>query len=147
VAVGTALLPLLSRQVRAGHAAAAIHSQNRALEFALFLTLPAAAALAVIPEEVVRVLYERGAFSPETTMITARALSVFAIGLPAFVMIKVFTPGYFAREDTKTPMRFAAVAVAVNVALALGLLLAWTRLRRAQRERDTADPPRGEGHT
>jgi putative peptidoglycan lipid II flippase len=67
------------------------------------------------------VLYERGAFTPATTEITSRALAIFALGLPAFVMIKVFTPGYFAREDTKTPMIFAGVAVATNVTLALTL--------------------------
>jgi putative peptidoglycan lipid II flippase len=121
IAIGVVLLPELSRTLKAGYHREAGHTQNRALDFALFLTLPAAAALAVISVAVVRVLYERGAFGPETTETTARALSIFALGLPAFVMIKVFTPGYFAREDTRTPMRFAAVAVAVNVALALTL--------------------------
>lgn len=121
VAIGVVLLPELSRALKAGHFREAAHNQNRALEFALFLTLPAATALAIIAEEIVRVLYERGAFSPETTASTANALAVFGLGLPAFVMIKVFTPGYFAREDTRTPMLFAGVSVAVNVALALTL--------------------------
>jgi putative peptidoglycan lipid II flippase len=121
VAIGVVLLPELSRALKAGHFREAAHNQNRALEFALFLTLPAATAIAVMAEEIVRVLYERGAFSPETTNATANALAVFALGLPAFVMIKVFTPGYFAREDTKTPMLFAGIAVALNVALALTL--------------------------
>jgi putative peptidoglycan lipid II flippase len=121
IAIGVVLLPELSRALKAGHQREAQHNQNRALEFALFLTLPAATALSMISIVVVRVLYERGAFSPETTEITASALSIFALGLPAFVMIKVFTPGYFAREDTKTPMLFAGIAVAANVALALTL--------------------------
>ena len=121
IAIGVVLLPELSRALKAGHNIEAAYSQNRALEFALFLTLPAATALAIISEVVVRVLYERGAFSPETTLITSGALGIFALGLPAFVMIKVFIPGYFAREDTRTPMIFAGVAVAVNVALALML--------------------------
>jgi putative peptidoglycan lipid II flippase len=121
VAVGVVLLPELSRSLKAGHHREVAHNQNRALEFALFLTLPAATALAIIAVSVVRVLYERGAFSPETTAITARALSIFALGLPAFVMIKVFTPGFFAREDTRTPMLFAGISVAVNVALAVTL--------------------------
>ncbi len=121
IAIGVVLLPELSRALKAGHNREATHNQNRALEFALFLTLPAATAIAVIAVAIVRVLYERGAFTPETTAITARALAIFGLGLPAFVMIKVFTPGYFAREDTKTPMRFAGVAVGVNVALALSL--------------------------
>lgn len=121
IAIGVVLLPELSRALKAGYKREAEHNQNRALEFALFLTLPAATAISIISIVVVRVLYERGAFSPETTDITARALAVFALGLPAFVMIKVFTPGYFAREDTKTPMMFAGISVATNVALALTL--------------------------
>jgi putative peptidoglycan lipid II flippase len=99
----------------------AANLQNRSVEFALFLTLPAAGALLVMSEAIVRVLYERGAFSTDTTHSVAAALAVFGLGLPAFVMIKAFTPGFFAREDTKTPMRFAAISVAVNVALALAL--------------------------
>jgi putative peptidoglycan lipid II flippase len=121
IAVGVVLLPELSRALKAGHLREAAHNQNRALEFALFLTLPAATALAVIAVAVVRVLYERGAFSPETTETTARALAIFALGLPAFVMIKVFAPAFFAREDTRTPMLFAGISVVVNVALALTL--------------------------
>jgi len=121
IAIGVVLLPELSRALKAGHQREAVHNQNRALEFALFLTLPAAAAIATIAVVIVRVLYERGAFTPETTAITASALSVFAIGLPAFVMIKVFTPGYFAREDTRTPMLIAGASALLNVALALSL--------------------------
>lgn len=121
IAIGVVLLPELSRTLKAGHQREATHTQNRALEFALFLTLPAATAIAVLATAIVRVLYERGAFTPETTATTAHALAIFGLGLPAFVMIKVFTPGYFAREDTRTPMIFAGVAVAVNVTLALTL--------------------------
>jgi putative peptidoglycan lipid II flippase len=119
IAIGVVLLPELSRALKAGHMREAAHNQNRSLEFALFLTLPAAAALVVIPEEVVRVLYERGAFSVATSGIVARALAVFALGLPAFVLIKVFQPGFFAREDTKTPMYAAAAAMVTNIALSL----------------------------
>ncbi len=121
VAIGVVLLPELSRSLKAGHHREATHNQNRALEFALFLTLPAATAIAILSVPIVRVLYERGAFTPETTEIAARALAIFGLGLPAFVMIKVFTPGYFAREDTRTPMIFAGIAVGVNMALALTL--------------------------
>ena len=121
IAVGVVLLPELARALKAGHMRDAANLQNRSLEFALFLTLPAAAALWVMAPEIVRVLYERGAFSPATTHTVARALAIFGLGLPAFVMIKAFTPGYFAREDTRTPMVFAAISVVVNVTLALTL--------------------------
>jgi putative peptidoglycan lipid II flippase len=121
IAVGVVLLPELARALKAGHMREAATIQNRSVEFALFLTLPAAAALLVISDDIVRVLYERGAFSVATTDKVAGALAVFGLGLPAFVMIKAFTPGYFAREDTRTPMIFAGIAVAVNVTLALTL--------------------------
>jgi len=122
VAVGTALLPLLSRQIKSGDAAAALNSQNRALEFALLLTLPAAAALFVMPETLVGALFERGAFSAEATHKTAMALMVFACGLPAFVLVKAMSPGYFAREDMSTPIKIGALCVAVNIAIALALM-------------------------
>ncbi|WP_026380584.1 murein biosynthesis integral membrane protein MurJ [Afifella pfennigii] len=121
IAIGVVLLPELSRALKAERMREATHVQNRALEFALFLTLPAAAALIAIPETLVSVLFQRGAFSPETAEATARALRVFGFGLPAFVLVKVFNPGYFAREDTKTPLKFSAIAVAVNVTMALTL--------------------------
>ncbi len=92
VAVGTALLPMLSRQLRGGQAGAAMHSQNRALEFAFLLTLPAAAALIVIADPVIAVLFERGAFGPAEVRATAAALAVYAVGLPAYVLVKALTP-------------------------------------------------------
>ena len=121
IAIGVVLLPELSRALKGGDRGKIANLQNHSLEFALFLTLPAAAALFVIPEPVVRVLFERGAFLPETTAIVSAALAWFALGLPAFVLIKVFLPGFFAREDTKTPMVVAGVAVVLNVALSLTL--------------------------
>ncbi len=125
VAVGTALLPLLSRQLKAGQAAAAGHSQNRGLEFSLLLTLPAAAALMVIAEPIIIVLFERGAFDPAASRATAAALTAFAAGLPAYVLIRVLTPGFFAREDTVTPVRIAAAAMLANIVLNLILMQFW----------------------
>jgi len=122
VAVGIALLPLLSRQLRAGDEAAATHSLNRSLEFALLLTLPAAAALIAIPGPIVATLFERGQFGPPETAATAAALAAFAVGLPAYVLIKTLSPGFFAREDTATPVKVAALAMASNVALAAALM-------------------------
>ncbi|SEQ50577.1 putative peptidoglycan lipid II flippase [Faunimonas pinastri] len=121
VAIGVVLLPELSRALKAGNDVEARHTQNRALEFALFLTLPAAVALSIISVPIIRVLFEHGAFSPGTTLATARTLAVFGLGLPGFVMIRVFAPGFFAREDTRRPMVFAAVSVVVNVVLSLVL--------------------------
>lgn len=122
VAVGTALLPLLSRQIKAGDSKSAIDSQNRAVEFALLLTLPAAVALFVLPETITSVLFQRGEFSSIDTAKTALALKVFACGLPAYVLVKAFTPGYYAREDMSTPIKIGALCVAVNIAVALALM-------------------------
>ena len=122
VALGTVLLPSLSRAVGAGDQAGAREHQNRALELALLLTLPAAAALAVIAGPIVAVLFERGAFSPAATAATAGALAAYACGLPAFVLVKVLAPGYFARQDTSTPVKVAALCLVVNLVLNLLLM-------------------------
>jgi putative peptidoglycan lipid II flippase len=114
IAVGVVLLPDVARQLRAGNMEGVMDSQNRSLEFAMLLTVPAALALTVIPIEIIRVLFERGAFKPADTTATAAVLAVFAMGLPAFVLIKVFSPAYFAREDTKTPMRYASISLTAN---------------------------------
>ncbi len=122
VAVGTALLPLLSRQLRAGDTAAATASQNRALEFSLLLSLPAAAALMVIAHPVVTVLFERGEFGPTEAQATAAALAVYASGLPAYVLVKALAPGYFARGDTATPVKISVLCLVVNLVLNLILM-------------------------
>ena len=122
VAVGTALLPLLSRQVAKGDGAAAHHSQNRAIEVAVLLALPAALALFVIADPVIAVLFERGAFGPAETQATAYALRAYVVGLPAYVLIKVLAPGFFARQDTRTPVKIAVAALVVNLVLNLILM-------------------------
>lgn len=121
IAIGVVLLPELSRRLKAGDMDEAKAVEARALQFAMMLTLPAAVALAVIPVELVSVLFERGQFDAAATQGTAAALRAFAVGLPAFVLIKVFSPGFFAREDTRTPMLVGAAAVAINVAASLSL--------------------------
>jgi putative peptidoglycan lipid II flippase len=122
VAVGTALLPLMARQLRAGQVAHAMHSQNRALELALLLTVPAAVALVVLCGPIVSVLFERGAFGGADARATSAALAAYALGLPAYVLIKVLTPGFFAREDTRTPVKIAIVCLISNVVIALALI-------------------------
>jgi putative peptidoglycan lipid II flippase len=122
IALSTALLPLLSRQVRAGAFAAANAAQNRAVEFGLLITLPAAVALAVAATPIVSTLFGRGAFTPGDEVATAAALAVYAAGLPAYVLNKVLAPGFFARGDTGTPVRVGIASVALNIALALLLI-------------------------
>lgn len=122
IAVGTALLPILSRQIAAGDVKGASDSQNRSLEFSLLLTLPAMAGLIVLAEPIIRVLFQRGAFSAEDAQATAAALMAFSVGLPSYVLVKVFTPGFFAREDTRTPVRIALVCLVFNVVLNVALM-------------------------
>ena len=124
IAIGTALLPTLSRQLQGDDAKTAMHSQNRGIEIALLLTLPAAIALGVMGLPVINVLFERGAFGPEQTLMTGMALTVFAFGLPASVLVKVLAPGFFAREDTKTPIRIGISCMVLNIILIL-VLMPW----------------------
>ncbi len=119
VAIGVVLLPDLSRKLRTNNGRDALMSQNRALELALFLTIPAAIAIIAAADPIIRTIFEHGAFTASDSRATAAALTAFAVGLPAFVMIKVFAPGFFAREDTRTPMKFAVLSAAVNLAAAI----------------------------
>jgi putative peptidoglycan lipid II flippase len=128
VAVGVALLPLLTRQIAEGDDRGAAESQNRAVEFALLLTVPAMLALLTIGDPVVRVLFERGAFDDVAAANTAAALSAFALGLPAYVLIKALTPSFFARHDTVTPMKVAVTAMAVNIILAVIFMQIWAHV-------------------
>ncbi|WP_417625425.1 murein biosynthesis integral membrane protein MurJ [Pararhodobacter aggregans] len=121
IAIGTVLLPDLSRRLRAGDAEGGRASFNRGTEFALALTLPAAVALVVIAGPLVGVLYGRGSWTVEDTWATALALAIYGAGLPAFVMHKVLQPLYYAREDTRRPFRYALWSMGVNAALAVGL--------------------------
>jgi putative peptidoglycan lipid II flippase len=123
IAIGTALLPLLARQLRAGANDAAMANQNRAIEFGLLFSLPSTAALWILAEPMIRVLFEHGRFGPNDTIRTAAALAAFAVGLPAFMLIKALTPGFFAREDTRTPLYIALVAIVTNVGMNAAFVL------------------------
>ena len=122
IAIGTALLPELSRTLQSDEARANA-VQNRAIELAMVLTLPATAALIVIALPLVTVMFQYGKFTPDAAAATAWALAVFATGLPAFVLIKVLSPGFFARQDTRRPMIYAIISMVVN--MALSPLLVW----------------------
>ena len=119
IAFGVVLLPDLARKLRAGDGAAAAENMNRGLELALLLTLPATFALIAIPVPIIIVLFEHGALTRQGSEAIAAALVAYAVGLPAFVLVKVLQPAFYAREDTKTPLRFALWSVAVNIVLSL----------------------------
>jgi putative peptidoglycan lipid II flippase len=127
IAVGIVLLPDLSRRLKAQDDAGARHAFSRAGELSLALTIPCAVALVVVPVPLVAVLFERGATGAADTRAIALAVAIYGLGLPAFVLQKVLQPLYFAREDTRSPFRFALWAMAINAAVAIGLapLLGW----------------------
>lgn len=122
IAIGTVLLPDLSRRLRAGDAQGGRDSFNRGTEFALALTIPAAVALVVIAGPLCSVLYQRGAFGAEDAQATALALAAYGLGLPAFVLHKVFQPLFYAREDTRRPFRYAFLSMLVNAGFAIGMM-------------------------
>ena len=121
-ALGTAMLPLLSRQLRAGQSLSAHRSMNRGVELALLLTLPSAVGLAAAAGPIIAALFQRGAFGEAAAAASAAALVAYAFGLPAFVLVKVFAPAFFARGDTKTPVKVGVLAVVLNLALNLMLM-------------------------
>jgi len=121
IAIGIVLLPDMARKLRAGNDAQAMHSLNRGLEFALLLTLPATLALIVIAGPIIGGLFQHGRFGADDAAATAAALAAFAWGLPAYVLVKILQPAFYAREDTVTPFRYSVVSVVANILLSLVL--------------------------
>ncbi|MAC76712.1 MAG: murein biosynthesis integral membrane protein MurJ [Rhodobacteraceae bacterium] len=128
IAIGVVLLPDLSRRLAADDMQGSRDALSRAGEVSLALTIPCAVALVVIPLPLVSVLFERGAATAADSHAIARAVAIYGLGLPAFVLQKIYQPLFFAREDTRTPFYYALAAMAVNAAIAIGLspLVGWT---------------------
>lgn len=122
VAIGTVLLPTLSRHIKAGDMTQAHGEMNRALELVLLFGLPATAALLLIADPIIRVLYYHGQFAAEAVPACAMALMAFSAGLPAYLAVKVFAPGFYASHDTKTPFKIALLCVGVNLFFNLALI-------------------------
>jgi putative peptidoglycan lipid II flippase len=116
IGLGTVLLPTVSRLLSAGKDEEAMATQNRGMELALFLTLPATAAFIFAAEPIIRGVLQHGAFKEVDTIRCAWALSAFSLGLPSYVLVKVLTPGFYARHDTRTPVRLAIWSIGVNLA-------------------------------
>lgn len=119
ISIGVVLLPELTRALAAKNSEDAMNLQNRSLEFGLGLTIPAAVGLFMLNLPLVALVYERGAFDRETAELTAQVLAGFAIGLPSFVLIKIFQPSFYAREDMRTPMWFSGANAVLNIVLSL----------------------------
>ena len=116
-ALGTAILPQVSKHVGANEPDKAAHVQSQAAELAMLLCLPAALALAVSAGPLVSALFQGGRFTPEDAHLTAVTLSIVVLGLPAYVLVKVLTPGFYSRQDTATPVKIACIVLVATVVL------------------------------
>lgn len=122
IAVGTALLPMLSKALSREDSKEAHHLFNRALEYCLIFALPAALALLVIPYQLIEALFQRGVFSAEDTNVTASVLMAYAVGLPPYILIKIFSTVHWARQDTTTPVKISVTATVFNIGLSIILI-------------------------
>ena len=116
-ALGTAILPQVSKHVGANEPDQAAHVQGQAAELAMLLCLPAALALAVSAFPLVSALFQGGRFTTEDAQLTAMTLSIIVLGLRAYLLVKVLTPGFYARQDTATPVKVAVLILVVTVVL------------------------------
>lgn len=123
MAAGVVLLPEITRNLRGGDEAGAKRSLSQGIELSLFLCLPATIAMLVIPREIMYAIFEGGKFEGESALLAGYVLAAFAIGTPAYILARVLQPGYFAREDTKTPMRFTIITAVTNMVLTYPLFL------------------------
>lgn len=121
-ALGTAILPSISRAVGNGELGEASRIQGQATDLAMLLTLPAAIALAVAAGPIVTVLFQDGRFTAEDSATTSLVLSIVVAGLPAYVMLKVLTPGFYARKDMKTPLYVMSAMLLLGIVLNFALI-------------------------
>ncbi|HYJ59481.1 MAG TPA: murein biosynthesis integral membrane protein MurJ [Methyloceanibacter sp.] len=122
IAVGTVLLPEMSRRLAAGDEKGAASAQARGIQLALLLTVPCAAAAMIIPDLIMRALFARGAFTAEDAAAAGATLAAYSVGLLPFVMMRSFTAPFYARGDTATPVMAALLAAAVNIGLKIVLM-------------------------
>ena len=121
IAVGTVMLPELSKHIKNNNSEQITNLQNRALELCLFLSIPAATALVLAPNQIITSLFGYGSFNQESVINTATALTFFAFGVPAFSILKIFSNFFFARNDTKTPFYLSVISVTLNIIISVSL--------------------------
>jgi putative peptidoglycan lipid II flippase len=123
ITFGTILLPHLSRTYKIKDYKKANNIQNKAIQIALMLSIPAACGLFSLAKPIIHLVYQRGQFISHDTILTAQALAAFSFGLPAFVLAKILTPIYYANLDTKTPLRISVQSFVINSLLTIGLMI------------------------
>lgn len=121
-AISVALLPLLSKKLKAGDKEDAADTQDKAVIYGLIMSLPSAIIFICLADSLVELLFEHGKFTAADTTKTALALKAYAIGLPCYVMVKALMPNFFARGDTATPVKYSAVVFIANLILNLILM-------------------------
>ena len=114
VALGTVLLPTLSKQISKNEKRKAFYTQNRAIEFSLILGIPAFISIFIIADPIISSFFERGEFSATDRILSAKALQAFAVGIPAYILVKILMPIFFARQNTVTPVKIAIFCVFIN---------------------------------
>lgn len=117
IALGTAILPMLARHIQSGNSSEAQRLQTNAVEIAMLLCLPCAVALSICAEAFTTGIFAGGKMSTDDTALMGNIVIALVAGLPSYVLVKVFQPAFFSREDTKTPVFVAAGSLAINIAL------------------------------
>jgi len=122
IAISTAVLPSLSREAADRDFAGLRETISHAIRLTMFITIPAMAGLIILREPIIRLLFQRGAFDSYTTDMTARALLYYSLGLWAFAGLRVFVSAFYSLQDTKTPVKVAVIAMAVNIIFSVILM-------------------------
>jgi len=121
-AISVALLPILSKALKSENTVEAEQTQNKAVEYGALLSIPAAAALIALAHPIINILFERGRFTSFDSQMTAWAVMAYSLGLPAYVLVKALTPNFFARGNTKTPVKYSIVVFVANLICSLILM-------------------------
>lgn len=122
-AISVAVLPILSRHIKSKDIEQARIIQNKAVEYGAILSIPAAFILVIMAEPIINILFQHGAFNYQQTLMTSKAVVAYAIGLPAYVLVKALAPNFFARGDTKTPVKYSAIVLLANLCFAVVLMI------------------------
>ena len=121
-AISVALLPILSQHLKAGEISQARQTQDKAVEYGALLSIPAAIALITLAEPIIDILFRHGKFTFEDSLMTSQAVIAYSIGLPSYVIVKALAPNFFARGDTKTPVKYSIIVFITNLLFCVALM-------------------------
>ena len=121
-AISVAVLPVLSRHIKACQTEQAQAVQSKAFEYGALLSIPAAVALIILAEPIINILFQHGKFGYTETVMTSKAVIAYAVGLPAYVLVKALAPNFFARGDTRTPVKYSIIVLLTNLCFSVILM-------------------------